>query len=41
VAVDASGNVYITGNFYYTVDFGGGPFTSAGSTDVFLLKIVQ
>lgn len=29
VAVDASGNVYVTGLFYGTVDFGGGAVTSA------------
>lgn len=37
VAVDASGNVLVTGFFFGTVDFGGGPLTSAGSFDIFLL----
>jgi hypothetical protein len=36
VAVDSSGNVYLTGAFYSTIDFGGGTLTSAGSNDVFL-----
>ena len=35
VATDASGNVVITGSFQGTVDFGGGPMTSAGAFDVF------
>ena len=38
VAVDASGNVFVTGEFMGTVDFGGGPLTSAGSHDIFLAK---
>lgn len=38
VAVDASGNVIITGIFYGSVDFGGGALTSAGSTDIFVAK---
>jgi hypothetical protein len=36
VAVDANGNVYVTGYFYGSVDFGGGVLTSAGSNDLFL-----
>jgi len=47
VAVDASGNVLVTGSFGGTVDFGGGPLTSAPSqeepgyypSDIFLLKL--
>lgn len=38
VAVDASGNVIITGNFYGSVDFGGGALTSAGSSDIYAAK---
>jgi PKD repeat protein len=38
VAADSSGNVYLTGIFAATVDFGGGPLTSAGSFDVVLAK---
>jgi hypothetical protein len=38
VAVDGAGNVLLTGEFDGTVDFGGGPLTSAGSGDVFLAK---
>jgi chitodextrinase len=38
VAVDSSGNVVITGYFSGTVDFGGGPLTSAGSYDIFVAK---
>jgi hypothetical protein len=37
IAVDASGNVYVTGNFYGTVDFGGGAVTSNGY-DIVLAK---
>jgi len=39
IAVDSSGNIYITGYFYETVDFGGGNVTSAGSADIFVLKL--
>ncbi|HEU4928258.1 MAG TPA: HYR domain-containing protein, partial [Candidatus Krumholzibacteria bacterium] len=38
VAVDASNNVFVTGMFTNTVNFGGGPLTSAGSNDVFVVK---
>ena len=38
VGVDGTGNVFITGWFQGTVDFGGGPLTSAGSFDIFLAK---
>lgn len=38
VAVDAIGNSYVTGFFAGAVDFGGGPLTSAGSSDIFVAK---
>ncbi len=38
VAVDASGNVIITGLFEGTVDFGRGALTSAGNGDIFVAK---
>jgi hypothetical protein len=38
VAVDAQGNVVVVGDFAGKIDFGGGAFTSAGATDVFLAK---
>jgi hypothetical protein len=37
--VDTQGDVLVTGTFSGTVDFGGGPLTSAGSTDIFVLKL--
>ena len=47
IAVDANGNVLVTGDFYRTMDFGGGPLTSAVPLDepyyyppdIFLLKL--
>jgi hypothetical protein len=39
VASDDVGNVYVTGFFRDTVDFGGGARTSAGMADLFLLKL--
>jgi hypothetical protein len=39
IAVDPSGNVFVTGYFEGTVDFGGVGLVSAGSSDVFLLKL--
>ena len=39
IAVDSSGNAYITGYFQGTVDFGGGDVTSAGNPDIFVLKL--
>jgi len=38
VAVDGSGNVFVMGDFFGGVDFGGGPLTSAGNEDVFVAK---
>ncbi|UCF04203.1 MAG: hypothetical protein JSV33_09640 [bacterium] len=38
VVCDGSGNVIATGNFNGTVDFGGGPLTSAGGNDIFLAQ---
>ncbi|PCC74996.1 hypothetical protein SAMN02745121_03797 [Nannocystis exedens] len=39
VATDGFANVLVAGNFYETADFGGGPLTSEGGADVFLLKL--
>ena len=38
VAVDGAGSAFVTGGFRGTVDFGGGPLTSAGLLDIFLVK---
>jgi uncharacterized protein (AIM24 family) len=38
VAVDGTGSVVVTGTFTSTADFGGGPLTSAGGADIFLVK---
>ena len=38
-SIDSSGNIYVSGNFGDTVDFGGGNVTSAGSADIFILKL--
>lgn len=38
VAVDAAGNVIVTGSFSVVINFGGGPLTSLGSQDAFLAK---
>ncbi|NIO27869.1 MAG: T9SS type A sorting domain-containing protein [Candidatus Latescibacteria bacterium] len=38
IVTDGSGNVIITGHFNNTVDFGGGPLTGAGGTDIFVAK---
>ena len=39
ITVDSSGNSYITGYFSRTVDFGAGNVISAGSDDIFVLKL--
>jgi hypothetical protein len=39
IAVDAAGNVLLTGSFSGSIDFGGGPLTSAGLDDVFIAKL--
>lgn len=39
VAIDASGNIVVAGMFWGAVDFGGGPLTSAGATDMFVVKL--
>ena len=39
IAVDKSGNTYVTGNFAGTAAFGGTSLTSAGDRDIFVSKI--
>ena len=39
IAADSSDNVFTTGSFYNTVDFGGGDVTSTGEDDIYLLKL--
>jgi hypothetical protein len=41
VATDPSGSVLVTGHMMSTVDFGGGPLTSAGSWDLFVVKLAS
>jgi hypothetical protein len=36
IAVDGGGNVYVTGDFQQTADFGGGDLVSGGKVDVFV-----
>ena len=38
IVLDASGNVYLTGNFEGSASFGGATLVSAGSDDIFLAK---
>ena len=38
VGMDGGGNVVVTGYFQGTVNFGGGSLSSAGGTDIFLMK---
>jgi uncharacterized protein (AIM24 family) len=39
IAVDGSDNVILAGSFNGTIEFGGGPLSSAGGADVFLAKL--
>jgi hypothetical protein len=39
IAVGASGNVFVTGSFQQTANFGGVSLTSAGGDDVFVMKL--
>lgn len=39
VALDALGNILLSGTLYGAADFGGGTHTSAGRTDVYLAKL--
>ena len=39
IAVDASGNVFLAGNFEGSVDLGGGPLTSAGRRDGYIAML--
>jgi hypothetical protein len=39
IAVDGAGNAFVTGYFAGSVDFGGGPLTSAGGKDIFVAKL--
>jgi hypothetical protein len=39
IAVDGSGNVFVTGYFQNTIDFGAGPLASNGALDLFLTKL--
>ena len=38
LVVDGSGKMIVAGAFFGTVDFGGGPLTSAGDRDIFVVK---
>ena len=39
IVVDESRNVYVTGTYSETVNFGGGNRTNSGSKDIFVLKL--
>lgn len=39
VAVDSAGNLLLAGPLFGSADFGGGPLTSRGKTDVYLVKL--
>jgi hypothetical protein len=38
LAIDSQGNSYLAANFFYTVNFGGGPYISKGKHDVVLVS---
>ncbi|MDH4338701.1 MAG: SBBP repeat-containing protein [Candidatus Krumholzibacteria bacterium] len=38
IAADPYGNVYVTGTFYGTINFGGGTLTSSGDADIFMAR---
>lgn len=38
IAVDGSGDIFVTGRFQGIIDFGGGPLASAGGWDIYLAK---
>jgi hypothetical protein len=38
VSMDAAGNLIIAGDFSGSVDFGGGPLSGAGGTDIYVVK---
>ena len=38
IAVDGSGNAYVTGRFRDTAKFGGTTLTSSGRVDIFVVK---
>jgi hypothetical protein len=39
IAVDALGDVVVTGDFHGTVDFGGGPLATLGDKNIFVVKL--
>ena len=38
IAADDTGSIVLTGAFFGSIDFGGGPLTSAGDSDAFIVK---
>ncbi len=38
-ATDSAGNLLVMGNFFGTLDFGGGPLANSGNLDVFVMKL--
>lgn len=41
MAVDGDGNVIVVGSMSGSIDFGGGPLVSAGSSDLFVVKLTN